>query len=404
MKKKSLFLILPFLLLSSCIDVNTKIPDNPVIDDENNDDEEKTDNEEKKERKYKREYYENPFTFYKKDGFPYQVYCADPDIIRDDEEGCFYMYCTNTDCEMGDKGYMYDRGPIFKSYNLVDWKWCGSVFMDNPDAGRWGNAEAGIWAPSVIKVGNKYNYYYSLSSWGDSNPGIGVATSPTPYGPWTHYGKILDQASSGVRNGIDPQAIYVGDTLYLVWGSFFGIAMLELTDDGLEPFYGKDNIKSSLKYIIKDNTDGNMNIDINYEGSYIINKNNRYYYFGSQGTCLSGTESTYRVKVGASDKLEGPYYGSDKKTMDDLDGTFGDLVVAPSEDVAGTGHNTIVEDFAGKYWIVYHGYDINGDHPNDRVPFIDELIWDTNTGLPYVKDHKASIHEKKLGPTIVDFE
>ena len=349
--------------------------------------------------------YENPVKFYKRDGSEYRVYCADPDILRCDEDGYFYMYCTNTDCEMGEVGMMYDLGPIFRSENLTDWTWVGSVFRGNQEAAGWGSEGAGVWAPSVIKVGNTYNYYYSLSSWGDENPGIGVATSPTPYGPWTHYGKLLDQEMSGVRNGIDPQAIYIGEQLYLVWGSFFGIACIELTDDGLEPFYGRENLKDHVVYLIEDNTENQgMNLDINYEGSYIIEKDGQYIYFGSQGTCLSGTESTYRVKAGKSSSFFGPYRGSDGKDLSDREGSFGDIVVEPSDQVAGTGHNTVVRDFSGKYWLFYHGYDLTGDHPTDRIPFLDELLFDEETGMPYIKNRKASIGERKPGPTVVDFE
>ena len=356
-------------------------------------------------KEYTREKYSNPLNFYKQDGSKYYVYCADPDVIRCDEDNYYYMYCTNTDCEMGDKGIMYDRSPIFRSRNLIDWTWCGSVFDGLENAANWGTKDAGVWAPSVIKVGNQYNYYYALSTWGDPNPGIGVATSSTPYGPWIDHGKLLDSVDSGVKNSIDPQALYVDGKLYLVWGSFFGIGIIELTEDGLEPYVGYSNLKEYTKYIIKDNTtDGKMDIDINYEGSYIIEKDNNFYYFGSQGTCLSGTSSTYRVKVGVSDSVFGPYKGSDKKDLDDVNGSFGDLVIAPSDEVAGTGHNTIIKDFDDRYWIIYHGYDIKGENPTNRIPFIDELLWDNDTKMPYVKNRKASIHEEKLGPTILKYK
>lgn len=363
---------------------------------------ENPDEEEKKE--YTREKYSNPLNFYKKDGSKYNVYCADPDVIFCEEDNFYYMYCTNTDVEMGDKGIMYDRGPIFRSRNLIDWTWCGSVFDGLENAAEWGTKDAGVWGPSVIKVGDKYNYYYALSTWGDPNPGVGVASSFTPYGPWVDHGRLLDSETTGVKNSIDPQALYVDDKLYLVWGSFFGIGLIELTEDGLEPYVGATNLKEYTQFIIKDNTtDGKMDININYEGSYIINKDNKFYYFGSQGTCLSGTNSTYRVKVGVSDSIFGPYVGSDDKELDDLEGSFGDLVIAPSEEVAGTGHNTIIKDFDGRYWIMYHGYDIYGENPEYRIPFIDELIWDEKTNMPYVKGQKASLHEEKLGPTILKY-
>jgi arabinan endo-1,5-alpha-L-arabinosidase len=44
-----------------------------------------------------------------------------------------------------------------------------------------------------------------------------------------------------------------------------------------------------------------------YEGSYIIKKDGYYYYFGSVGTCCEGKNSTYRVVVGRSESITGPY-------------------------------------------------------------------------------------------------
>ena len=384
MKKK--ILLLPLLIFSSCSSINTS----QIF----------TSSESRVN--YINKTYQNPLNFYKQDGSKYFVTAADPDVLKADD-GYFYMYCTNTYCEMGNKGMQYDRGPIFQSKDLINWTWVGSVFDGHPQALNWSDKDAGVWAPSVIKVGDHYNYYYSLSLWGDSNPGIGVATSLTPYGPWTHYGKVLDSNLSGVKNSIDPQPIYDEDgKLYLIWGSFYGIGAVELTDDGTEVFWGINNIKDHLYWIIDDNSNGQMDININYEGSYIIKRNDSYYYFGSQGTCCDGVNSTYRVKAGKANKLLGKYYGSDGKTLTDETGSYGDLVVGPSEEVAGVGHNTVVEDYEGEFWLFYHGFDVNGEYPNERTIFMDKLYFDEND-MPYVENKKASIHQDKIGPLVIDF-
>lgn len=384
MKKK--ILLLPLLIFSSCSSINTS----QIF----------TSSESRVN--YINKTYQNPLNFYKQDGSKYFVTAADPDVLKADD-GYFYMYCTNTYCEMGNKGMQYDRGPIFQSKDLINWTWVGSVFDGHPQALNWGDKDAGVWAPSVIKVGDHYNYYYSLSLWGDPNPGIGVATSLTPYGPWTHYGKVLDSNLSGVKNSIDPKPIYDEDgKLYLIWGSFYGIGAVELTDDGTEVFWGIDNIKDHLYWIIDDNSNGQMDININYEGSYIIKRNDSYYYFGSQGTCCDGVNSTYRVKAGKANKLLGKYYGSDGKTLTDETGSYGDLVIGPSEEVAGVGHNTVVEDYEGEFWLFYHGFDVDGEYPNERTIFMDKLYFDEND-MPYVENKKASIHQDKIGPLVIDF-
>jgi beta-xylosidase len=294
----------------------------------------------------------------------------------------------------------YVLGPIFKSPNLIDWVYAGNVFEGNAGASTWGTSGAGVWAPSVIKVGKKYNYYYSLSAWGDDNPGIGLAVGDSPTGPWKHYRKLIDQKMTGVRNGIDPQAIYIGEQLYLIWGSFFGIGCIQLTDDGTEPFYGTDNLKEHVTYIVENNRgDQGMDIDVNFEGSYVIEHNGKYFYMGSQGTCLDGINSTYRVKVGVSDNFFGPYYGSDGKTITDSEGTYGDLVIGPNDNVAGTGHHTIVKDNTGEYWIIYHGFNIHSDFNSERIAFMDKILWDEN-GFPYVKNKCASVGTLLPGPAV----
>lgn len=100
------------------------------------------------ETNYIRKTYQNPLKFYKQDGSEYFVTCADPDVIKG-EDGYFYMYCTNTYCEMGDKGMQYDRGPIFQSKDLINWKWIASAFENSPNALDWGKKEAGVWAMSL---------------------------------------------------------------------------------------------------------------------------------------------------------------------------------------------------------------------------------------------------------------
>ena len=344
--------------------------------------------------------YKNPLTFYKIDGNPYDVSTCDPDVIQGDD-GYWYMYCTNCNVEDLNGNMKFVLGPIFKSANLHEWRYVGNVFEGNAGAATWGSSGAGVWAPSVIKVGNKYNYYYSLSSWGDSNPGIGLAVGDSPVGPWTHHKKLFDQNMTGVKNGIDPQALYVGDDLYLAWGSFFGIAAIKLTDDGTEPFYGFDHIKDHLTYIVENNRaeDQGMDINVNFEGTYVIEHDGKFFYMGSQGTCLNGISSTYHVQAGVADTFFGPYYGSDGKTITDYEGTFGDLVIGPDDNVAGTGHHTIIQDNIGDYWIIYHGFNIHSDFNEERIAFMDKILWDEN-GFPYVQNKVASIGTLLPGPTV----
>ena len=57
-------------------------------------------------------------------------------------------------------------------YFVERWRNLGSkgwVFGHLPD---WGTKGAGLWAPDVQYINGQYVMYYSLSTWGDPNPGL----------------------------------------------------------------------------------------------------------------------------------------------------------------------------------------------------------------------------------------
>ncbi|WP_251183019.1 family 43 glycosylhydrolase [Anaerocaecibacter muris] len=325
------------------------------------------------------------------------LYTADPYAIRGDD-GKFYMYCTQTETYTDDSALAptFKRGPIFVSDDCVNWTYKADVFQSyTPD---WGAEGAGVWAPTVLKVGDYYNYYYSYSGGNYDNPeiGIGVARSQTPYGPWTHYGKLFNSGEIGVVNSIDPHVLYDNGKLYMVFGSYGGlITLVELEADGLSLKGGLDNQRENKVALAGFETYAMEN----YEASIILERDGKYYLFLSTGTTLSGLKSTYRVVVATSDSITGPY--KDSKGRDMFGPNRGDYVVAPSMAGAmGVGHMCLIEDDIGDIWMLYHGYDTQADKNKEwRVLYLDKLIWGEN-GLPEVEDKHASNHEIKHGPYI----
>ncbi len=376
MKRFIVFLLISSLLLCSFVFVacnNDEEPEEPVVVKpvaQNNN-------------------YTNPI-FPLVNGERKMTYQADPYIIRDDD-GTYYMYCTQTDAYTPTMSFK--RGPVWKSVDMQSWEYVSDVFANyKPD---WGTSGAGVWAPTVVKVGSVWNFYYSLSVGSDTNPGIGVATSPTPYGPWTHYGKLFTSEEIGVTNSIDPHVFWDNDKLYMVFGSFGGlITLVELTSDGLSLqgglAYQKENKVPLGGYEVFDSN--------NYEASLIIKKDGWYYLFLSTGTCLSGNNSTYRVVCARSQNVSGPYLDSQGRDM--FGPNRGDSVVVPSIGGAmGVGHCSVITDDNGDYWMLYHGYDTTSKSEY-RVLYLDKLIWDEQTGMPHVENSKASNHEECPGPYI----
>lgn len=94
--------------------------------------------------------------------------------------------------------YIYQT---FSNSVYPDWKYIGDSFKSEsrPD---W--KDGGLWAPHVTFYKGKYYMYYSLSVWGDVDPGIGVAVSDSPKGPFKDYGKLFTSQEIGVENSIDP--------------------------------------------------------------------------------------------------------------------------------------------------------------------------------------------------------
>lgn len=338
--------------------------------------------------------YQNPI-YPLVDGEKKLTYQADPYIVRDDD-GTFYMYCTQTDVYTPSLGFK--RGPIWKSTDMHSWEYVGDVFENYTP--NWGTAGAGVWAPTVVKIQDKWCFYYSLSVGGDTNPGIGLATAPTPYGPWTHHGKLFNSEEIGVTNSIDPHVFLDDGKVYMVFGSFGGlITLIELTEDGMD-------LQGGLEYQ-KENKVALGGYEIfelnNYEGSIILKKDGWYYLFLSTGNYAGGATSTYHVVVARSQSVTGPYLDSQGR---DLFGpNRGDAVVVPSTSGAmGTGHCSVIMDDAGEYWMLYHGYNTTGENPDARVLYLDKLVWDEETGMPRVEGLKASNEKELPGPYINSLE
>lgn len=319
---------------------------------------------------------------------------ADPSVIR--HEGVYYAFGTQDDGVWGDD-YGVKYGPILSSKNLVDWEYEGSVFEAyNRPGGDWASLNAGIWAPDIVKIKDKFVLYYSLSIWGDPNPGIGVAVADHPLGPWEDKGKLFTSEEIGVNNSIDATVFLDEDeNVYIIWGSFRGLYGVELTKDGLSLKGGVEFANENKVLIAGLDTSTPWNGDT-YEAPYVIYKDDYYYMFVSSGTCCEGHNSTYNVRVARSKNPLGPYV--DSNGVDMLGTNRGELVLQKNELFVGTGHNGIAIDDNGDYWIVYHAFDTRESshvgNTNRRSMLIDLLLWDEN-GFPYVEGKSPSINRNK---------
>lgn len=283
----------------------------------------------------------------------------DPTVIKA-PDGYFYLYATEN----------IRNVPIYRSQNLVDWRYMGTCFTNETRPTMVPNGN--IWAPDINIIDGRYVMYYSKSTWGGEwECGIGVATADRPNGPFTDVGKLFISNEIGVQNSIDPFYIEDEGRKYLFWGSFRGIYGIELSDDGLSVKPGAEKVQIA----------GTLT-----EGTYIYKHDGYYYLFGSAGTCCDGLNSTYRLVVARSENLFGPYVNKSGKSA--MENNFM-ILLQKSSKVVGPGHNSeIVQDDAGQDWILYHGFDA-ADPDGGRKVYLDQITWNSD-GWPVIRNRIPS--------------
>lgn len=286
----------------------------------------------------------------------------DPSIIKG-EDGYFYLYATEDIRNL----------PIHRSKDLVNWEFLGTAFTDEnrPDF----EPNGGIWAPDINKIGDKYVLYYSMSVWGGEwTCGIGCAVSDRPEGPFKDCGMMFRSNGIKVQNSIDPFYIEDNGHKYLFWGSFRGIYVIELSEDGLSLKSGSSPVQIA---------------GTAYEGTYIHKRGGYYYMFASIGSCCDGLKSTYTTVVGRSTSLFGPYL--DKKGQSMMD-NYHEILIHKNDSFVGTGHNSeIVSDNAGTDWLFYHAVSVA--NPDGRVLMLDKIDW--IDGWPSVEGNSPSVKSEK---------
>lgn len=288
---------------------------------------------------------------------------ADPTVIRT-EEG-FYLYATQTN------SYWI---PIYFSKDLVNWEFKRSAFRNatkpKPDVLPGGGA---FWAPEIRYINGKYVLYFSWAKWGDGSISYtAVATSDSPVGDFLNAKPLLITDDFG-SNCID-QFYYEEDgKKYMFVGSFNGIYVTELTDDGLSVKRDADG-----KLVLKKQVCGRA-----FEGTNIYKKGKYYYLFASINNCCDGINSRYKVVVGRSEKLLGPYV--DRKGKDMLDNSWKLVLEGDGETFFGPGHNSIIiPDDAGTDWMIYHSYVKENGAVGGRLGMLDRIVWSAD-GWPTIR-------------------
>ena len=288
--------------------------------------------------------------------------------------------------------YLFHTGwgiSVWSSGDMVSWKSEKPVFSDPPEwavkavPGFKGN----IWAPDISYYDGNYYLYYSVSTFAKNTSCIGLAVNKTldPGDPdfmWIDHGKIIQSVQGrDLWNAIDPNLAFdESGTPWLSFGSCWaGLKLVKLQDDlkGIaeSPQEWYTIARRPRDYKMDDLKDAEYAI----EAPFIFKKGNYYYLFVSFDRCCKGVNSNYKIMVGRSEKITGPYVDRDGVEMLHGGGT---LVLGGSDAWPGVGHNSAYT-FDGTDYLVFHGYDASDDGKSKLL--IKKMAWD-ETGWPVIDE------------------
>ena len=190
-----------------------------------------------------------------------------------------------------------------------------------------------VWAPDVIKWHDRWWLAYSCSTFGRNGSAIGLlSTRSLALGLWDDMGCIVTSREGRDNwNAIDPNFVIDDqDQPWLVWGSFWDGIQLARLDTTMHIAKGEKPRTIARRYNLADpeaknalpvnpNPPKNPTSDFAgpnaIEAPFIFKHDGWYYLFVSWDYCCQGAKSTYRVAVGRSKSVEGPYLDREGRDM-----------------------------------------------------------------------------------------
>ena len=261
------------------------------------------------------------------------------DPVMAKEDSIFYIFYT---------GMMV---PVMSSTDLINWRFEKSVFDHAPE---WAcNLVSGYrghtWAPDIIYHKGKYHLFYSCSTFGKNTSAIGHAQRTTlnpadTLNNWYDTGIVVSsQEGKTDYNAIDPSAI-IDDhgVAWLAYGSFWGgIQLVRLSED----LTRQDSTYQQITLARRERGKAIEAPFLFWHGGY-------YYLFVSWDYCCRGNKSDYKVVVGRSLQVEGPYLDRSGKAM--LEG--GGTIVYENDERMIAGGHCAAYTFDGNDYFICHGY------------------------------------------------
>ncbi len=327
----------------------------------------------------------------------------DPSVFYDEDSQTYYAFGTHFAVASSKDLITWKQeandNEAVKLYGTNNWR---DVLTESVK--HAGKGSASTWAPDVMKIGDQYYMYYSLTAgFGSNKSVIGRVSSDDVMGPYDDEEIIVcSMGGKSEPNCIDPELFYDKEgRLWMVYGSFFsGIYIRELHASGEKaglPIEGDEFEYGKLLW---------AGIGSGVEGPFIFyNAELDYYYLMVSDGSLS---TDYNMRVARSKNPDGPYEDIDgtdmtKATKNSNSGNklAGNYQFAGDKGYAALGHNSVIKR-DGKYLVVYHtryrnGTDgVTGNH-NLQVNqlYFNEEGWPVMSPTRYVGEKRGLVTQEQ---------
>ena len=202
--------------------------------------------------------------------------------------------------------------------------------------------------------------------------------SPASDEPWTDTGAVIVSHARDNFNAIDPNIVIDEEgNPWMTFGSFWGgIQLVRLTED-LTSTLKPEKLYTICTRQFEGASDVPSRSVNSVEAPFIFKHGGYYYLFVSYDFCCRGLKSDYKVVVGRSTRVTGPYVDKDGR---ELTRGGGSLVVDSNDEFVAIGHSAAYH-FDGKDYFMAHGYSLSEDGASKL--FFREMTWDEE-GWPLV--------------------
>ncbi len=262
---------------------------------------------------------------------------GDPTVIY--HKGTYYLYPT------GDN-HSYD---VYVSGDLVRWTKGPKVFQ---------SSETGVWAPDVFFCTDDKMFYLYYTV----NGRIGVAAADRPDGVFRDRGTLISSA-------IDAHLFRDGDgSYYLYYTRYPEFAIV------VQPMDSPVQKKGAPVQLISPSDAWEMKDRAVIEAPWMIKHQGVYYLVYSGG---SADSEDYAIGYATAPHPTGPFTKY-----------RGNPVIRKGNGIFGPGHVSVIQDKAGKLWMVYHQQK-NATRGWNRIICIDP-IWFDKKGILHGEASRAT--------------